>query len=249
MCLKHQPFLSPPFAAKTKFQITEGWIYSKQENKIHGFEIHRGLDFACRRGTPVLAPADGFAFSSFSLSYAGKKDGTIVWLRSEARLYKGKFVGFGLGNFIQIYHPRQRLYTSFGHLENVAESLPYFEPTAEGDGWKPKIIFYPEIIKSGKKVKRGEIIGYVGDSGISWGYKERPGFRPDPKKYPSWDETHTHFEIFSRDESGKKEFRYDPFGIYGGLDEYKKLPSKNGWLWLLEDKDGRPRFAKINVLR
>lgn len=238
-----KPFLFLPFRQGTKFKITEGWKYSVQEKRIHGFELHRGVDFAAKRGTPILAPADGFAFSSFSLAFAGVEKETFVTKSTEAKKYRGKFIGFGLGNFVQIFNPKEKIYLSFGHLEKVAPKIPFFEPQPKDDAFDPVVLFGNKLKKQGRFINRGEVIGYMGDSGCSWGYLEKPGFRPDHRKFFSWDEVHTHFEVFTRDKKGKKNLRLDPFDIYGGFEKYKPMISGEDGLWVF-NKSGKPMFAK-----
>ena len=81
-------------------------------------EFHRGIDISSRRGTPIIAPADGI------VSETGKD-------RS-------------IGNFIRIKH-NETFATLYGHL------LKY--------GVTP-----------GQKVKRGELIGLMGNTGMSTGH-------------------------------------------------------------------------------
>lgn len=223
-------WLSLPFNAKdeSKLTITEGWTYSAQEQSIHGHTTHFGVDFAAPRGTPVYAAADGVMIGSFHSSYA------------EA-LYKGKRVGFGLGNFVQIWHQDAGFFTVYAHLDRHAEGVPFVKPDDMGDGkWNPSIVnkSLEEVLKLAKPVKKGELIGYIGDSGLSLGYDEGPHLKRDPSKSPSWDETHLHFEVYQRDGRGRKSNRKDPYGIYGEASQYKLLGTANdNSLWRL-DKGG-----------
>jgi len=79
--------------------------------------FHKGTDIAAKRGTPVIAPADGFVVKT------GKDK--------------------GLGNFIIINH-KGNITTKFGHLQDI-------------------------LVKKGQKVKRGDLIGTVGNTGRSTG--------------------------------------------------------------------------------
>ena len=216
-----KPFLSLPLHKGTDFRITEGWIYSKEEWEIHGCLEHYGIDFAAERGTPILAAADGWAISS----YHQKPGGT----------YKGKPIGMALGKFVQIWHPEQGVYTQYAHLEQIDEAVPYIEPTKTDDGWDPTFVYRPngEEIPGWEEVKRGQVIGCMGDTGLYWGYQETPTHRPDPATNPSWDEVHVHFEIFTRGPDGKKNARFDPFAIEWSMIEYQDVSkSKKGELWL-----------------
>ncbi|MEE9505117.1 MAG: M23 family metallopeptidase [Thermodesulfobacteriota bacterium] len=81
-------------------------------------EFHRGLDISGKRGTPIIAPADGTVISA------------------------GKDLHFG--KFVKIKHST-KFTTLYGHM------LRY-------------------EVKKGQKVKRGDIIGLMGNTGISTGY-------------------------------------------------------------------------------
>lgn len=81
-------------------------------------EFHRGLDISGKRGTPIIAPADGTVISA------------------------GKDLHFG--KFVKIKH-NNKFTTLYGHL------LQY-------------------EVKKGQKVKRGDIIGLMGNTGMSTGY-------------------------------------------------------------------------------
>lgn len=224
-------YLSLP--VRGKYKITEGWLYSEQEKKIHGLEFHGGVDFAQPRNSPVYAAASGWAIASYSSNpFHDQKTG-------KSRRYRGKIVGMGLGNFVQIYHPDAKRFTQYGHLGKVTENIPFTKPRKLKDG---RLIpvghkVKPRDLKSYLKavwVKRGEVIGYVGDSGLTLGYKDYPE-RPNPKKYPSWDETHLHFEEFVRNSRGLKQ-RHDPFDVYSSYEKYswpghKKFVGKNQ-LWI-----------------
>lgn len=94
--------------------------YGKREHPVLGYtRMHKGLDFAAVRGTPVLA-AD---------------DGTVVQRRRN-----GSF-----GNYIRIQHSSE-LSTAYAHLDRFKDALA-----------------------SGDHVRRGEVIGYVGDTGLTTG--------------------------------------------------------------------------------
>lgn len=213
--------------------ITEAWLYSPDERSIHGAVQHGGIDFASSRLTPVYAAADGYAISSTHLAPL-------------ARTHESKPVGFGLGEFVQIWHPKQGVYTSYSHLQKVVESISYFEPKCEEGSCDPEVVYnstdYME--ENGVFVKQGELIGWMGDSGLSWGYTEQPRVERDVIKQPSWDEIHLHFEMYTRSETTFfKARRYDPFGIYGRLDQYTPGSYTNpDSLWKL-NQDNKPIFA------
>ena len=214
-------WLTLPFKKEDvdKFKITEGWYYSEEEKAIHGNVTHYGVDFAAPRGTPVVAAADGLMIGSFHSTYSGQ--------------YQGKRVGFGLGNFVQIWHEETGFYTCYAHLDSFAPSVPFIDPDKQVDGtYYPTIVngSLEELKRRAKPVKRGEVIGYIGDSGCSWGYDELPREKRDHAAKPSWDETHVHFEVYQRDASGKKTNRTDPYGKYAKGADYNLTDP--GLLWM-----------------
>lgn len=100
-----------------EFWISSGFGWRK--SPFTGLrEFHRGLDISAKRGTPIIAPADG------QVTSIGKD--------------------LHLGKFIKIKH-HDRFTTLYGHL------LQY-------------------KVKRGQKIKRGDIIGLMGNTGMSTGY-------------------------------------------------------------------------------
>jgi len=94
--------------------------FGKRRHPILGYtKLHRGVDFAAPRGTPIYAAGDG------TVNFAGRNG--------------------GYGNYIRIYHNR-RYSTAYAHMQGFKRG-----------------------IKKGKKVKQGQIIGFVGSSGFSTG--------------------------------------------------------------------------------
>ena len=94
--------------------------YGRRRHPILGYtRMHRGIDFAARRGTPIYAAGDG-AIASIGRNGA-------------------------YGRYIRIRH-NARYSTAYGHLHRYARKL-----------------------RRGKRVRQGEVIGYVGSSGRSTG--------------------------------------------------------------------------------
>ena len=83
-------------------------------------QFHRGLDIRARRGTPVLAAADGVV----------------------TKVTRDRY----LGRMIRIEHEARNMETVYGHLNKYAKG-----------------------IRDGKAVKRGEVIAFVGNTGVSTG--------------------------------------------------------------------------------
>jgi murein DD-endopeptidase MepM/ murein hydrolase activator NlpD len=108
-------------AATPSIRPVDGWVTSRFGYRESPFtnrkEFHRGLDMATRKGTPIIAPADGI------VTYAGSK---------------------GLmGNMLTINHGYGML-TRYGHISKF-------------------------IKKKGDRVKRGEAVALVGNTGRSTG--------------------------------------------------------------------------------
>ena len=90
--------------------------YGRRRHPILGFtRMHRGVDFAASRGSPILAAGDGII----------KKYGRLG----------------GYGNYILVQH-NSEYSTAYAHMHKYAKG-----------------------ITPGKRVKQGEVIGYVGSTG------------------------------------------------------------------------------------
>lgn len=94
--------------------------YGRRRHPVLGYtRVHRGIDFAAPRGSPILA--------------AGK--GTVVMAGRNG----------GYGNYIRIRH-NSKLSTAYAHLSRFARS-----------------------VRKGKRVRQGQVIGYIGTTGVSTG--------------------------------------------------------------------------------
>ncbi len=113
---KHDILRKTPSIWPVKGFITDGYGY-----RIDPFTgkraFHQGIDISARRGTPIIAPADGI------VTMAGKTK--------------------GYGNFVVINH-QNNIVTRYGHLRDI-------------------------FVKKGQIVKRGDVIGTVGNTGRSTG--------------------------------------------------------------------------------
>lgn len=211
----NKKFLSLP-VPKNAYVISEGWIYSKDESSIHGHTDHFAIDYACPRMTPIFASASGWAIATYSNEKAiSNKSGKPL-------MYKEKELGYGRGFFVQIYHPATKMFTRYYHMEKVADKIPFLQPKKQNDSYigVGDNLQGKDYEKNDKTVyvKQGEIIGFVGNSGCEWGYEAYPK-RPDPLQFPSWDETHVHFKVFTREENGK-DTPFDPYDIRKDFDSY-----------------------------
>ncbi len=94
--------------------------FGLRKHPILGYtRMHKGVDFAAPRGTPILAAGDG-----------------VVRKRS---------YGKGYGRYVLLQHS-DRLSTLYAHMRGFARGL-----------------------RKGARVKQGQVIGYVGSSGMSTG--------------------------------------------------------------------------------
>ncbi|MBT4769316.1 MAG: peptidoglycan DD-metalloendopeptidase family protein [Rhodospirillaceae bacterium] len=94
--------------------------YGKRKHPILGYnKMHRGIDFAARKGTPIRAAGNG------TVAQAGRNG--------------------AYGHYIKIRH-NSEFATAYAHMNRYAKGM-----------------------RSGKRVKQGEIIGYVGTTGRSTG--------------------------------------------------------------------------------
>lgn len=94
--------------------------YGMRKHPVLGYnKMHKGIDFAASRGTPIYAAGDG------TIEKAGRAG--------------------GYGNYVRIRH-NSELSTAYAHMQKFAKN-----------------------IRAGKRVKQGQVIGYVGTTGRSTG--------------------------------------------------------------------------------
>ena len=214
--------LGLPFTAR-RFFVEEGWLYSRGERAIHHLTTHRGIDFRLKPGTPVVSSADGYAVASYQHS--------LRYYRNKVLAYRNKPVGFGYGYLIVVYHPSLKKFTLYGHLSRVSTGLKFVRPVGKWPSHRTAVLrMGPAQLLRGSKVRAGQLLGWSGDSGCTWGYKDYPS-RPDRRTKPSWDGPHLHFEVFFGHGGGKRKY-YDPFGLYGGHSGYpRRIPREGIGLW------------------
>lgn len=245
-----EPYLTLPFDQKDLvYDITEGFRYSRSEQKLHGGILHCGIDFAVPYGTPVVAPGDGIAIASYHSVFVRDKDGNV-------KLYEDKFLGFGLGYFIQIHLKGLDRIVQLGHLSNIYSEIPFSQPVEIRKGeWMPTNhqSSYRELSHNNMAVpvKTGDLLGWVGYSGMRWGYDdyEKGSVRPiiiNPQEKVSYDEPHVHMEECKRNQKGEKVEWRDLEDIYMSAKHYP-TPTRYRVLGpepLFFTKNGLPILAK-----
>jgi len=252
-----EPYLTLPFLQKDLcggvYDIMEGFRYSRAEQSVHGRRLHFGLDFAVPYGTPVVAPCDGLAVASYHSILVRNKDNTI-------KLHQEKFLGYGLGYFVQIHVLGKNRIVQLGHLSNLNASIPFSVPVETSKGeWSPTNHQHSEKELLNNEwvvpVKTGGLLGWVGYSGMRWGYDDyKTGYdRPmviNPQEKVSYDEPHVHLEEGKRDTDGVKVDQRDPEDIYLTARNYP-TPIRHRKLGpepLFYCKDGLPIFAKDTTI-
>jgi murein DD-endopeptidase MepM/ murein hydrolase activator NlpD len=94
--------------------------FGNRKHPVLGYnKMHKGVDFAAARGTPIYAAGDG------AIDYAG---------------WQG-----GYGKYVRIRHNGEYK-TAYAHMKSIASGM-----------------------KTGKRVRQGQVIGYVGTTGRSTG--------------------------------------------------------------------------------
>ena len=149
--------------------------YGKRRHPILGYtKMHRGLDFAAPRGTPIYSAGDG-----------------IIIERRRRGFY---------GKFIRVRH-NSRFETAYAHLSS-----------------------YKRGVVVGKRVRQGQVIGFVGSTGRSTGphlhYEvRRNGKAVNPRR----------IKMPSGIKLKGKELRKYEIARKGILNQYSALPDQNSF--------------------
>ncbi len=238
-----KPFLVLPFrkSDQDKLSISEGDIYSKGERDIHGEPVHFGTDINAPENTKLYAPCTGIAKQGRNTHVLRDSAGNPI-------LYKGKMIGFGLGNFVQIQCEEAGVYVMLGHMKTVDSKIPGIWSIVQpnGDITPNGRLSQLNDNSIGVKVKVGDFIGTVGCTGLGWGDDAANVYAMF-----YWDDFHVHLEVYERvappGSSKDKKARWDPMGWYSSVDKEKRYAefrqSRSHGLFL-EDKYRRIRFAK-----
>lgn len=220
------PFLTLPFPKGTPWEILRGWVNNPQQAQIYGERPSYTLYIGLPAGTPILASVPGKTLGSHH-SYS-------------QRNYQGRPVVEGLGNFVQTYVPELGIFVEYGLLTEINENIPVHQPEhykREGvpDTYDPKFIYklctnddFESLSYSYVEVERGQEIGYVLD-----GNPHRDG-------QGGCTDICLRFEVFTRRQNdGRKDLRFDPFGIRGQASDYNDLSELSlESLWLTNSDGG-----------
>ena len=212
----HQILLASSAAAGLTKEIQGRINQLSREAKLQSesmLEVHARLEESevFLRGYPSLFPIDRTKYRTYLTSPFGNRvdplygtprfhsgndigapHGTPVWATADGMVddFEGGIDGFrriGLGNFVKINHGNGYI-TYYGHLARLA----------------------PAISRKGVRVKRGDVIGYVGNTGRSQG-------------------THLHYEIAFEGKSVNPWYHYytDRMGDVTGRREYPVYQATN----------------------
>ena len=197
------PYLTLPFRRESNnIVVSEGWVYSRRENNITGYEQHKATDWKRidnKKGTKIYAPCDGYVFASYAnhLVTRDLPNGT-----NEVVLKDEKQLGSGLGVFIQLYNPEFDRYLQIGHLDSISDEIPFSKPVSDGNnGWLPSNFnIPPDRLMKNKPivivfVRKDQFLGTMGTSGLTLGYKEYhegDDFPDLSQSHHSWDNPHAH---------------------------------------------------------
>jgi hypothetical protein len=274
------PFLKLPFRerdARLSLYDTQGWLTSPDElaidDEVNGdwhaandLELVTTPDYGY--GLPIVAAASGRAY--FSYQYISGS-----WTDSAGKTHQ---VGWGAGLFVEVRHAKDEpgnagWVTQYVHLSRIAPGIPYLPPTAVPDpndsahpDWRPTGILQDDdtLWNAGVPVRQGQVIGYMGDTGIGLDWKDNFDVttgKVTPRNrvvLKPWDPPQLHFQLYQGRVNGTKQNIVDPFGLYaqvcpgewhafqphqnpyGQVPGFMRAASSTAWV---TDRFGRPEYA------
>ncbi|QHN42629.1 hypothetical protein GII36_02035 [Candidatus Mycosynbacter amalyticus] len=250
-----QPFLKLPFkrAFGQRLTVTQGWNEEATEETVIGPGVHAAIDFeGYPYGAPIVAAADGWAY------YTYQRLIELVNYKDPITGRQINYIDEGAGLFVEVVHDKlatgvpgnPHWVTQYIHLDRVAAGIPYVTSTPSGTvtvgnqtitNYSPDGILRPqsELIRVGKRVRQGQVIGYMGDTGIganwydNWNPVLRTVLPRNRLVTPPWDPqgaykvvsptwaTQLHFNLYAgRGADGKQgqQNRLDTFDLYAASD-------------------------------
>jgi len=255
------PFLKLPFRERDgahSLWDSEGWYTSPDElsidNETNG-DLHGANDLELTRqadhgyGMPIVAATSGRAYYSYQY---------ISGSWTDPATGKTHQVGWGAGLVAEVRSAQDQpgnpgWVTQYIHLSKVAPGIPYLQATSVNDpndpshpDWYPAGLIQDDntLWNAGVPVKQGQIIGYQGDTGIGFDWKDN--FNPVTGKVlprnrvaeKAWDPPQLHFQLYQGRINGAKQNIIDPFGWYAqvcpgelrwtdlGTNPYTPIPGK-----------------------
>lgn len=265
------PFAGLPFhhSVAPLLRMTSGWFIAEDELGVIGDDFHDALDFEgppC--WTPILAIADGWAVASYQSGVA--RGGAAPFNPADPSNpetdwrdpinHKEGWLGFA-GLFVELQTNvripgYQNAVAQYFHLAAVNPRLTWLDPVRQEDTvtWDGKHVenWFPAPIRQSQEairavatpVKRGDVIGWIGDTGINFGYNDR--FDPEHRivlprnrqANPPWDPQgagvttpiafacQLHIEFYSgRSATFGKLNRFDGFDDYDRITGIPGTPS------------------------
>ena len=254
------PFAALPFDSSVapQLRMTSGWDIAEDERGVIGDDFHQALDFEGPRcWTPVYAIADGWAVASFQSGIA--RGGKAPYNPSDPANpdtdwrdpISGKEGWLGYGGFLvelqtNVQVPgMQNAVAQYFHLAGVNPTIAWLPPEAQADTttWNGKHVknWYPgglrqsqdAIRKIATPVKRGDLIGWLGDTGVNFGYNDwfdpllHVAWPRNRTAQPPWDPQgagvaspieyacQLHLEFYAgRSATGGKLNKFDGFDLY-----------------------------------
>lgn len=246
-----KPFLYLPFRKEdaSGMKITSDWVTAQDEMGIIHSEKHKALDFEdvkCGKRGPVVAMADGWAVATFQsgvLRGVPDEEAPLNTLWVDPITGRQGYLGYA-GLIVDVVFdatdatgaPYRAQYFHLGSFEpHITWLKPQRKPdviTVDGKNaavWTPPSLSDPATKRT--RFKAGDIIGYMGDTGINFGYDdildpETGIVQPrDRAAQPGWDPQgigvtvapedacQLHLEVFTRDPSGRK-LHFDALDLY-----------------------------------
>lgn len=194
------PFAGLPFpkVVGPLLRMSSGWLIAEDERPVIGDDFHQALDFEgppC--GTPILAIADGWAVASFQSGVARGTKGPFNpadpsnpdtdW--KDPISGRQGWLGFS-GLFVELQTDVpvpgfQNAVAQYFHMGAVNPQIKWLDPVRQADTptWDGKKVenWYPapiaqsqeNIRKIATRVKRGDVLGWMGDVGVNFGYNDK----------------------------------------------------------------------------
>lgn len=246
-----EPFLFLPFRQEDakELRVTSGWRTALDEMPAVLDEEHLALDFeGVKYRRPVVAMADGWAIATFQsgvLRGGANQKAPYDTLWTDPITGRQGYLGYS-GLIVDIVFDAtsakgDQYRAQYFHLAEFERGMEYLPPKPGADvstlDGKTAKVYAPDskdlrdpMLKR-TRVKAGDIIGYIGDSGINFGYDD--AIDPatgvirdrDRKALPPWDPqgagaavaledaAQLHLEVFIRDADGVKR-QFDPLDLY-----------------------------------